>query len=261
MGLFSRKKKKKEDDDKSMLSLCMVLSPDEGPVGDDVFSTALPRRLRGLKYQSKDDSVWSFELGDTMIFVAHMPAKIPTGEAEDAADNYPFWPDGREAAAAHRSHYLVTAMRGESLHTVISRLIRFVCEFIQCFDAIGVYWGNGSIANSKETFVEWGQDAAADHLPLNLFMRFQFVQDDAGMGLYTLGMDQFNLMNIEVENSPMEPMDLMEFVYNVAHYLVQSGPVIEDGNTVGGSVEEKILVRHKKSMTGSGDKVYRICFE
>lgn len=267
MGLFGRKKNKKAKDDQSMLSLCMVLSPDEAPVSDDMYSRQLPRRIRGLKHTVDDgegeqgESVATFEWKDTTIMVMHLPMAVPTDEAEVAADNYLFWPDGKEAVQRHRSHYLVTAMGGDDLRTVISRLVIFVREFIQCFPAIGVYWGNGSIANSTEAFLEWGKDTSADNLPLNLIMRFQFVSGDAGLSMYMLGMEQFKLMNIEVEDSQKEPMELIEFVFNVAQYLVQSGPVIEDGNTVGGSVEEKILVRYGESMLGNGEQVYRICFE
>ena len=67
-------------------------------------------------------------------------------------------------------------------------------------------------------------------------------------------------MDIEVEQTEMEPSDLFEFVSNIAHYLIQSGPVIADGNTVGGSAEERILVRHLPSMVDDSRTVYKIVF-
>ena len=86
------------------------------------------------------------------------------------------------------------------------------------------------------------------------------VSDDE-IGLYTLGMSQFGLMDIEVDRCKMDLEDLFEFVSNIAHYLIQSGPVIEDGNTVGGSADERILVRHRASMIDADRQVYRIVFE
>ena len=39
------------------------------------------------------------------------------------------------------------------------------------------------------------------------------------------------------------------------------GPVIADGNTVGGDDEERILVRHLPSMIDATREVYKIVFE
>ena len=59
----------------------------------------------------------------------------------------------------------------------------------------------------------------------------------------------------------MELQDLFESVSNIAHYLIQSGPVIADGNTVGGSEEERLLVRHRPSMINPNRLVYKIVYE
>jgi hypothetical protein len=37
--------------------------------------------------------------------------------------------------------------------------------------------------------------------------------------------------------------------------------VIADGNTVGGSEDERILVRHRPSMIDEGRQVYKIVFD
>jgi hypothetical protein len=47
----------------------------------------------------------------------------------------------------------------------------------------------------------------------------------------------------------------------IARYLIQSGPVIADGNTVGESENERILVRHRGSMVDKSRRVYKIVFE
>ena len=74
-------------------------------------------------------------------------------------------------------------------------------------------------------------------------------------------MKQFGLMEIEVDHCRMNLQELFEFVSNLAHYLIQSGPVIADGNTVGGNEEERILVRHRSSMIDQREMVYKIVFE
>jgi hypothetical protein len=68
-------------------------------------------------------------------------------------------------------------------------------------------------------------------------------------------------MEIEVDHATMELSDLFEYVCNVAHYLVLSGPVISDGNTIGSDEDEQIVVRHQPSMIDKSRKVYKILFE
>lgn len=59
----------------------------------------------------------------------------------------------------------------------------------------------------------------------------------------------------------MAASELFEFVCNIAHYLIQSGPVIKDGNTVGGSADERVRVLHRPSMIDQGRRVYKIDFD
>ena len=89
-----------------------------------------------------------------------------------------------------------------------------------------------------------------------MLLRFQLVRPSADeIGLYTLGMNQFGLKEIEVDSSSLNPRELFEFVCNIAHYLIHSGPVIADGNTVGGSEDERIVVQHRASMIEQSRRV------
>jgi hypothetical protein len=201
---------------------------------------------------------------DTVGFLAHMPAPIPGGEAEDNADGNFLWPNGKEEAAKHASHVIVTNTGAGKQTPVQSALevSRLALVALDVFDGIGVYWGNARVCNSRQVFEDFCEDISEEHVPVPVWLRFQLVRaSDDEIGLYTLGMRQFGLMEIEIDRSKMDVEELFEFVANVAHYLIQSGPVIADGNTVGGSEEERILVRHRPSMIDKDRQVYKIVFE
>jgi Domain of unknown function (DUF4261) len=118
------------------------------------------------------------------------------------------------------------------------------------------------VSNSREVFEDFCENISEEHVPVPVWLRFQLVRaSEDELGLYTLGMDQFGLMNLEVDRCKMDVQDLFEFVSNLAHYLIQQGPIIADGNTVGGSEEERILVRHRPSMIDTKRRVYKIVFE
>lgn len=212
-----------------------------------------------------DGKVISVTRGEDAIgFLLHLPMPIPEQEAEENADHNILWPNGRSEAAEHRSHVVVVNAASGDQTPVQSAIAvsRLALAALKVFDGIGVYWGNASVCNSRQVFETFCENISEKHLPVPLWLRFQFVRQSVdNLGMYTLGMSQFGLMEIETDRCKMEPQDLLDFVSNVAHYLIQSGPVISDGNTVGGSENERILVRHRPSMIDENRQVYKIVFE
>ena len=201
---------------------------------------------------------------ETIGFLALMPIPIPGGEAEVNADGNFLWPNGREEAAAHRAHVIVTVAGGSAESTPVESalaLSKLALVALRLFDGIGVYWGAASVCHSREFFENACDGMNEEQLPVLAWLRFQFVSDDDGSKkFYTLGMPQFGLMDIEVDRVDGEPGEVFGFVADIAHYLLQSGPVIADGNTVGGSAEERIVVRHLPSLIDPEKTVYKIRF-
>lgn len=269
MGFFDRFRRNKPDKawpkTEHATRHCFVLCKTAKP-GDLSSAEHVVREMLGAEYAAElgEKNIISITRGDeTVGFLAHLPAAIPGGEAEENADGNFLWPNGREEAAAHRSHVIVTTTGSSDLPPVQSAIAvtRLALVALRLFDGIGVYWGNACVSNSRAVFEDFCQDISDEHVPVPVWLRFQLVRaSDDSVGMYTLGMEQFDLMDIEVDRCDMKAGELLEFVSNIAHYLIQSGPVISDGNTVGGSAEERILVRHRPSMIDKKKKVYKIVF-
>lgn len=272
MGLFDFLRKKPPSDSRRepakdhTARLCFVLSGRTEP-GDLSDAAGVVADVFGDGYSadiSRGNVIAVTHGSETVGFLAHMPASIPGGEAEESADHNFLWPNGRAEAALHRSHVIVTNLGAGDQTPVQSALSvsRMALVALKVFDGIGVYWGNASVCNSRKIFEDFCQAISEDHLPVPVWLRFQFVRaSDSEVGIYTLGMAQFGLMDLEVDRCRMNASELFEFVSNIAHYLIQSGPVIADGNTVGGSENERILVRHRPSMVDKDRRVYKVVFE
>ena len=244
---------------------CFVLCRAAEP-GDLSRAAEVVARVFGPGYSADaEENIITVTFGEDAVgFLAHMPAPIPGGEAEDNADGNFLWPNGKDEAAKHGSHVIVTSIGGGEQTPIQSAIAvsRLALVALDVFDGIGVYWGNASVCNSRRIFEDFCDSISEEHVPVPVWLRFQLVRvSDDEIGLYTLGMPQFGLMDIEVNRCKMDLEDLFEFVSNIAHYLIQSGPVIADGNTVGGSEDERILVRHRPSMIDEDRQVYKIVFE
>jgi uncharacterized protein (TIGR03067 family) len=241
--------------------LCSTAQPgDLSNVGKFVAELFGP----GYSAEVSNGNTVTVNRGETAVgFLAHMPASIPNGEAEENADRNFLWPSGRAEAAKHRSHVIVTNVGAELPSPVESALVvtRLALVALKAFDGTAVYWGNASVCNSREVFEDFCANISEEHLPVPVWLRFQPVRaSNDEIGLYTFGMRQFGLMDIEVDRCRMNLTELFEFVSNIAHYLIKSGPVIHDGNTVGGSENERILVHHRQSTIEPARRVYKLVF-
>ena len=272
MGLFEffRRRPKpieetKGSDKEGATNLCFVLCESAEP-GDLTLASQVVTQVFGGEYSAEigEKSIVSVARGaETVGFLAHMPAPIPGDEAtQNAAGNF-LWPEGESDAARHKSHVVVIVLSGEEQTPIQSALLvsKMALIALRLFDGIGVYWGNASVCNSRKTFEGFCEEMSEEHLPIPVWLRFQVIRpSEDELGMYTIGMKQFGLMEIEVDDCQMDLQELFEFVSNLAHYLILSGPVIADGNTVGGTEDERILVRHRPSMIDRSRRVYKIIF-
>jgi hypothetical protein len=56
----------------------------------------------------------------------------------------------------------------------------------------------------------------------------------------------------------MEVGELREWLVNISYYLIENGPVLKDGDTIGVSAEHQMKIRHAKSQVGHTGKVIRL---
>lgn len=97
-----------------------------------------------------------------------------------------------------------------------------------------------------------------DGLPVMLWIDFRGLAEPSWSSLFTVGMSEFGLMELEVPQSQKRLGDLREFAWDIAAYLIRQGPVVGDGQTVGWSETEQFVVRHTPSMIDRAGTVYTI---
>jgi hypothetical protein len=74
-------------------------------------------------------------------------------------------------------------------------------------------------------------------------------------------MDALGHMELETVNATDAPGDLRERLIAIAGYLLENGPVIQDGHTVGEDANERIRVVYSKSAFGQPHRVMRLDYE
>jgi hypothetical protein len=65
-------------------------------------------------------------------------------------------------------------------------------------------------------------------------------------------------MEIEIPRIDMPPGELREWLLTIMYYLLENGPVLKDGQTIGPSGEQQMRIRHCPSSFGHPGKVIRL---
>jgi hypothetical protein len=94
-------------------------------------------------------------------------------------------------------------------------------------------------------------------LPIWINFRVTKTQDGASAG-FTRGLSALGHKEFETAESPESPEDLRERLLGLVGYVLDNGPVIKDGNTIGEDANERIKVTYGPSSFGLPGEVMRL---
>ncbi len=248
------------------ISMCMVAL---GP-GAKLSASALQKDLREtwpslgeMSKPEKGNGTLSFTLGSASVILGMMPAPIPWSELEGPCATSWLWRDAATEMRKHKGHVIVTVMQeGEVLPRV--KLLTQVAASLAhtCAGALGVYYGDATLVVSPELFYQFAAEMLPDGYPLPIWVDLRVGPgDDGKMCGFTTGLAALGHMEMETLNSPDQPGELRERFLELAAYLLENGPVIQDGNTVGRDANERIHVTHTDSAFGHEGQVMRLDWE
>lgn len=198
----------------------------------------------------------------SLLITGLVDAPLPQHHWQSWVDHAWWWPEAADVMSANQAHLIVSSSWDHSSrldahvkHTLVVR------EFIDQLPAIAVAWG-GVLVSADQFAGEFHRFQSEQVLPVRLWVMIQVSGDGQGGTIVsTEGMDAFGLMEIEANSAPMEPKDALQFVSNLAGYLISNGPVVNDGDTVGGPETERIKVRSAPSFRDGVGDVYLLDFE
>ena len=202
----------------------------------------------------------SFELGASTLIAMAMGAPIPWSDLEGPCKTSWLWKDAVKDLRDHTDHLVVTVMGPEDALTQATLLTQTCAAILgTCKNAPGVYWGNATLVVPSQLFQEFAVDILPKGPPIHIWVDFRVGKNDDGTcSGFTTGLQALGFMEAETENATESPGELRERFIALAGYLLENGPVIQDGNTVGGSADEKIRVVFSDSKFGHEGKVMRL---
>jgi hypothetical protein len=192
-----------------------------------------------------------------------MPAPYPARDLEGPIATSRMWPPKPpiESVKKHRSHLLVT-MIGGAADPVRRRLILTAVTALAAKQpgVMAVYWPESTLVVFPPLFVDMAEQFhTPESPPLHLWVDLRvFRNDDGTTGGFTTGLSWLGHMEIEVPRTEMQPRELNDWLMNIIFYMLENGPVLKDGQTIGATAEQNVLIRHCPSSFGHAGKVIRL---
>lgn len=225
------------------------------------FRTLLQERLGSTKIDSMeaDDKVILLRVRGGTVTIGLVDQPLPRGEIEHMCKWAWYWRSACDAMASHKAHLLVMVLDTDLSKVAAALLQTQVIAALMDSNAIASYWGTS--LQSREAFLKQSGRSSMDNLPVWLWVNFRMTNDkSSGWTISTQGMDSFGLYEIESRAVRIDGIKLFSLVSGMAEYLIKSGPIIKDGETIGDSPSENIRVRHAPSYWNDGKTAYRIVF-
>ena len=202
--------------------------------------------------ESKEKDMLVGDINGIMVAVALMPAPIPNNEAVDNAKTNYRWKDAVKVAEEHKAHILVSLLgepnlvEGAKLYTkIISALIKQ--ENCTGINVLGTVLNPDMYRDYTEYYVEH------DMFPVeNTIFIGVYKTDNGEINAYTYGMEGFGKKEMEILSSSQNPEDVYYFLQGVADYVITSDVILQDGETIGFSAEQKIPISQSKGIAVNG---------
>lgn len=188
-------------------------------------------------------------LGEDHVVLSSSATVIPPQVWEAPCRTAWYWPTAAETFERHDAHIaVVIPTEGTNAKLRSMLLTRLVDNLGEEFGAVAVYWEPAAMVHSFEAFHESAEQMSEKQIPLRVWVRFQLIEnDDNSHSLFTQGLQPLGFLELEVRQSRRPAENIYGWAFNIAHYLLERGELVEDGHTVGVNPTEWIRIHHLPS--------------
>lgn len=162
------------------------------------------------------------------------------------------WPAALEVLGAHATHVVVSTVgRAETPAQQLqaARAVTAVTGgLIATIPAAAVLW-DGLVAHSAERWEQLSREAFAGYprIPFPLWVSIHPFRDGHVIGAITFGLTPFGGREIEFEGAGADPNEIVTKVAGLIVYVLEHGPVLRDGDTLGAGESDRIRIHHAVS--------------
>lgn len=207
-----------------------------------------------------EDFATLFTWNGVELIVASMSAPIPWTDLEYLSTVSRLWPDASGELRGHTDHLILSVLADSQKVSLDLLGTKATASLLATTpSALGVYT-RAPLLIRKDIYVDYATSVLRGNgMPVDLWVDIQVGGSETAQAAgYTRGLAAFGLMELEAPTASEAPDELRDRLWSLAAYLLENGPVIRDGNTVGADDTEHITVTYSDSAFGLPGQVMRL---
>ena len=192
-----------------------------------------------------------------ILTVSLMPAPIPDNEAiEQAKTNYR-WDGAVEAAEKHKAHLLVSVINRGDMDNIegAKHYVKLLANATKQEGCLGINI-LGTVIHPQMYYDFAKLYDENDDFPIENIVYIGLYGDENNtVSGYTYGLEQFGKKELEIIKSSEEAEEVYNFLASISDYIITSDVVLNDGETIGFSEEQKIQISVSEGIALEGETI------
>jgi hypothetical protein len=191
------------------------------------------------------------------LLLMPVAAPIPEGEAEVMAEYSISTLGTGWQLGIHEAHVIATLNeedQGPSVRRLLrfSRLLTGVVDGVD--DAVGIYWGAAHATHDPDFFRDMAMEESL--VPVHLWNGVSIAGNEERVSLLSLGMKQLGQPNLKLTGPRAVGDAIIGLFFNLLEYAAKRGAAPADGESVGRSAAENLIVRYEPSPIAEGETIW-----
>ena len=200
-------------------------------------------------------------IDDYKVMVAPFSYAMPMEIVMQGATRNYLWDDALDAVLHHTNHVAISIVEGHGKPLeegiLLAKLLSVATEQT---GATAIY--TNDVLYESDMYYKETEHLRVDALPMvNLVWVDIDFEEDGTISLYTSGMEEFDQLNVEFLHCPWDPERAWNYILSVANYVLTSGKELTDGDSVGRTEEEQLIVHIDEPVHAYGWRSIQIFFD
>ena len=206
---------------------------------------------------TQEDNTIIADYNGMIMTASLMPAPIPDNEAvEQAKTNYR-WEKAVEAAEKHKAHLLVSVINRGDMDNIegAKHYVKLLANATKQEGCLGINI-LGTVIHPQMYYDFAKLYDENDDFPIENIVYIGLYGDENNtVSGYTYGLEQFGKKELEIIKSSEEAEEVYNFLASISDYIITSDVVLNDGETIGFSEEQKIQISVSEGIALDGETV------
>lgn len=199
------------------------------------------------------DGAIVFKYNDMVVACSLMPNPVPEKEAENAAKYNILWKDGAKAVAEHQAHIMLAVMNKFDPIEQAVLFAKVAGCLLKLDGAIGIY--KDPTVYEKNFYINFSDSIKNGEYPMPILIYVGMYLSKTGLCAFTSGMRFFGKEEIEIVDSSKQPNDVVSFLYSIAEYVISEDVLLQDGETIGFTDEQKLPISVGPGVSVQGNTI------